>query len=188
LAYSQYFAGLFSFLAPNAAVTDLTPPTFAGITGNTPNTDGSISVAWSLASDATPPIEYLVYIALGSVSAATLFQTTNLTRIAPAGSTSTKIFLLADQTTYLVNGQQYTVGVRAKDAVGNIDSNTVIQTPTAIASGNLPVVLQTLATDLDAVLTAAQTTLESISSAGGTSLTAELEIETVLDVEEIESV
>lgn len=185
---AQYFAGLFYQSTPNASVSDLTPPTFAGITGTTPNTDGSITASWSPASDATGPIEYNIYIALGVVNAATLFQASNLVKIAPAGTTSTRVFTLADQSTYLVNGQQYTMGVRARDAVNNMDSNTALQTPTAIASGNLPVVLQTLATDLDAVLAAAQTTLESISSAGGTSLTAELEIETVLDVEEIESV
>lgn len=188
MSYLQGFAGISSQLLPNAAISDLTPPTFAGITGATPNTDGSITALWSAASDATPPIEYNIYIALGVVSAAALFVPGNLVTISPALTTSKRIFTLADQTTYLVNGQQYTMGVRAKDAVGNIDTNLVIQTPTAIASGNLPVVLQTLATDLDAVLAAAQTTLESISSAGGTSLTAELEIETVLDVEEIESV
>lgn len=188
MSYLQGFAGISSQLLPNAAISDLTPPTFAGITGATPNTDGSITALWSAASDATPPIEYNIYIALGVVSAAALFVPGNLVTISPALTTSKRIFTLADQTTYLVNGQQYTMGVRAKDAVGNIDTNLVIQTPTAIASGNLPVVLQTLATDLDSVLAAAQTTLESISSAGGTSLTAELEIETVLDVEEIESV
>jgi hypothetical protein len=42
------------------------------------------------------------------------------------------------------------MGVRAVDAVGNSDTNTALQTPTAIASGNLPSVFQTIATNLAA--------------------------------------
>ena len=131
---------------PSACVVDITPPTFAGVASATPNTDGSISLAWLAATDLTGPIEYLLYIALGSVSAGTLFQVSNLVTIAPAVLTK-KIFTLADQTTYLVNGQQYTVGVRAKDGVGNINTNVVILTPTAIASGNIPGVYQQILND-----------------------------------------
>lgn len=147
---STYFAGPFSILSPNSCVYDVTPPTFSGVSSLTPNTDGSITVAWALATDATPPIDYLIYIALGSVSAATLFQTSNLTRISPSGTTSTRVFLLGDQSTYLVNGSTYTVGVRARDAVGNINTNTVVATTVAIASGNLPSVYQSLATNIAA--------------------------------------
>lgn len=147
---SQYFQGKFSQLVPNAAISDTTAPTFSGITSTTPNTDGSITASWSAASDATAPIEYLIYIALGSVSAASLFVSGNLVTISPALTLSKRIFTLADQTTYILNGQIYTLGVRAKDAVGNINTNTAISTATAIASGNLPTVLQTTATQLAA--------------------------------------
>ena len=151
---SVYFAGPISILLSNACVFNITPPTFSGISSVTPNTDGSITVNWSLASDSSTPVEYLVYIALGSVSAATLFQSSNLVRINPAGTTTTRIFLLGDQSTYLVNGSTYTLGVRAKDAVGNINTNNAILTATAIASGNLPSVYQSVATQLQNTETA----------------------------------
>lgn len=138
MAYSQYFDGLFSSLLPNAAITDNTPPTFAGIISATPGTNGHIEVAWAAASDATPPVDYLIYIALGSVSAGTLFNSSNLVTISPAGTLSKKIFTLADQTTYLINGQIYTFGVRARDAVGNINTNTAIMNATGIGYVDLP--------------------------------------------------
>lgn len=147
---SQYFAGLFSALTSKACTVDTTPPTFAGITGATPNSDGSIGVAWALATSTKTPVDYRVYIALGSVSAATLFQQSNVTIHVPPGKTSGRVFLLPDQSTYLVKDQVYTLGVRANDALGYEDSNTAIQVVTAIASGNLAAVFQTIATEMAA--------------------------------------
>lgn len=154
---SQYFFGNFSARVPNASISDVNPPTFAGIQSVAANTDGSFTVSWLSASDATPPIEYNIYVALGSVTALTLFQSSNIVTISPASTVSKRIFTLSDQTTYYVNGQIYTFGVRAKDAVGNQDSNLVIATQTAIASGNLPVVYQNIATQLAATESALQT-------------------------------
>lgn len=145
----QSFAGNFVQMLPENCVINTTPPTFAGISGTTPNTDGSITATWAAGSTAgKDPIEYEIFIALGVVSAAALFLSTNKVTISPSGTLSKRIFTLADQTTYLVNGQQYTMGVRAVDSQGYTETNTVIQTPTAIASGNLPVVYQTVATNL----------------------------------------
>lgn len=170
---SAYFKGIFYNTTPNACLVDIIPPTFAGIDSTTPNTDGSITVSWLPALDSTPPIEYVLYIALGSVSAAALFVTGNIVAISPELSSDFKIYTLSDQSTYLVNGQVYTLGVRAKDGVGNIDSNLTIQTETAIASGNMPAIYQTIANNLNQSVN----TLNSISStlAGSGGLTAEFE-------------
>lgn len=148
------FRGRFYQKCAAYGVVDITPPTFAGITSATPNTDGSISVAWALASSTKTPIEYHIYIALGSVSAATLFQSANVATPVPAGKTSGRVFLLPDQATYLVKDQQYTIGVRSNDSYGFEDTNTAIQVVTAIASGNFPVVFQSLLDTLDARNTA----------------------------------
>lgn len=166
---------------PSACVVDITPPTFTGVASATPNADGSISLAWLAATDLTGPIEYLLYIALGSVSAGTLFQVSNLVTIAPAVLTK-KIFTLADQTTYLVNGQQYTVGVRAKDGVGNINTNVVILTPTAIASGNIPGVYQQILNDLIDVEIGLSASASAIASGAGTQMSI-LSDETVITLE-----
>lgn len=149
MATTAYFS-TFEQLSSETCIVDSTAPTFAGISAAVPSTSGSIEAQWLVATDVSNPIEYLIYISIGSVNAATLFQTSNLVSIAPSTATSKKIFTLADQTTYLVNGQQYTMGVRAKDSVGNINTNVALLTPTATASGNLPAVYQTLATNIAA--------------------------------------
>lgn len=144
---SQYFGSQFVQSIPASALPDTTPPTFAGVTSLTPNTDGSITVNWAAATDSSTPITYPVYIAVGSVSAAALFVPSNMAVIAPANTLTTKVFLLGDQTTYLINGTTYTIGVRAIDAYGNVNTNTTILTTVAVASGNLPVALQNALTD-----------------------------------------
>lgn len=147
MANSQYFQRQ-SQLSSLACVVDLVPPTFAGLTSAVPKNNGAILLSWNLATDTSNPITYLLYIALGTVNAATLFQTANLVSIAPAGKTSQPIFSLADQTTYIIKDQQYTVGVRARDAAGNIDSNVVLSTVTALGSVDLATIYQDLASDL----------------------------------------
>jgi len=145
---SQYFAGEFKQRLPEYCIVDTTPPVFAGITNATPSEDGSIEVEFAAATSPKNPVDYHVYIALGSVSPLVLFQDSNIAVHLPAGVLSGRVFLLADQQTYLVNGQVYTLGVRANDAYGYKDSNVVIEVVTAIASGNLPFVLQTVTQDL----------------------------------------
>jgi len=127
----QYFAGNFQHFVSNASIVDLTPPSFSGISSATANSNGSITASWATATDASSPITYLIYIALGSVSAASLFVPANLVTIAPSLATSTKVYTLADQTTYLLANQIYTLGVRASDVVGNANTNTAIATATS---------------------------------------------------------
>jgi hypothetical protein len=127
----QYFAGSFQHLTSKASVVDLTPPSFSGITSAVANSNGSITANWSSATDASEPVTYSVYIELGSVSAASLFAPTNEVLIAPSTATSIKVYTLADQVTYLQPDQIYTLGVRAKDAVGNVNTNTAIATATS---------------------------------------------------------
>lgn len=132
-----------------ACITDLIPPTFSGVSTLTPKSNGSIQVSWSTATDVSNPIEYLIYIALGIVNAATLFQSSNLVTITQ--SLTKHIFTLGDQATFIIKGQVYTIGVRAKDAVGNIDSNVALLTTTAIGSVDLASVFQSLADQFDAL-------------------------------------
>lgn len=145
----EMFSGQVEFQSSGQGALDNTSPTFAGIAGATPNDDGSISVNWALASSSKPPVYYHVYIALGVVSAASLFIDANVTAHVPPGKTSGKVFLLPDQMTYLVKGQQYTLGVRSTDAFGYADTNMVTLQATAVASGNLPAVFQDIADALD---------------------------------------
>lgn len=137
------------------AQTNTTPPTFGGITSATASTDGSILAAWSLATgSAATPIRYVVYCALGaSVPAASLFVGANIVGEARSTWTSLRFFQLGDQSTYLVNGQSYTVGVRAFSAVNVFETNTVTLNVTAVATANLPSTLQTTATQLALVQT-----------------------------------
>jgi len=145
----QYFAGLFKQLASQACLVDTTPPTFAGVTGVTAESSGAIKIDHGVATDATLPIEYKFYVALGVVNAATLFAQ-NPVMHKNGGLGFARVFTLNDHATFFVKGLTYTVGVRAEDGVGNTDSNTAILTVVAIASGNLPTVLQDIATDLAA--------------------------------------
>lgn len=142
----QFFQGLFSQLASKACIVDTIPPTFAGVSSSTAENSGGFLVQWLAATDANPPVQYRIYVALGVVSAATLFALNPVKII--RGMLLARVFTLTDQATYFIKGQQYTIGVRAEDSIGNIDSNVIILTPTAIATGDLPTVLQDLATDL----------------------------------------
>jgi len=127
----QFFAGKFVHLVSNASITDLSAPSFSGISSATVNPNGSITVGWSTATDSSSPVRYTAYVALGSVSAAALFAPANSVLIAPSTATSIKVYTLADQTTYLQPSQIYTFGVRVSDAVGNTDTNTAIATATS---------------------------------------------------------
>ena len=127
----QFFAGKFVHLVSSASITDLSAPSFSGISSATVNPNGSITVGWSTATDSSSPVRYTAYVALGSVSAAALFAPANSVLIAPSTATSIKVYTLADQTTYLQPSQIYTFGVRVSNAVGNTDTNTAIATATS---------------------------------------------------------
>lgn len=103
-----------------ACITDLTPPTFAGITFLDVESRGQIRAGWSAATDPTPPIRYEIYIQASS--SVGLFNTTNVVAVSP--NLQYDIFTMPDGS-FLVNGTTYYVGVRAIDGVNNRDSNTV---------------------------------------------------------------
>jgi hypothetical protein len=105
-----------------ACITDLTPPTFAGINFLDVESRGQIRVKWLAATDPTPPIRYEVYIkANNNVN---LFNTANI--VAITDKLQYDIFTLPDGS-FLQNGTTYHVGVRAIDGVNNRDNNTVSQ-------------------------------------------------------------
>lgn len=141
---AQYFAGLAYQSTPNACVADLVPPTFSGATTVTQNLNGGLRVNWAAATDSTTPITYDIFISLGSVSAVSLFVASNITqsfRPSGAGPFYRDVWSLADGS-YLGVNTLYTLGVRARDGVGNQDTNLIIVTQTAL--GVLPDSLQTI--------------------------------------------
>jgi hypothetical protein len=109
----------------------------------TANTDGSITVLFPAATinSAAQPIQYQIYIALGTVTSTVLFSSSsNIVRIvydSGLSTTSTNVFTLADQATYLVSGSTYSVGVKAVSAQNIQSASGLYNTVTAIASGNL---------------------------------------------------
>jgi hypothetical protein len=102
---------------------DTTPPTFAGLASAAPGGSGAVALAWDAAhDDRTDPaaITYLVY--QGDVAGGEDFTAPVL--VSAPGATSALV-------TRLPNAQQarYFV-VRARDAAGNVDTNTVEQAST----------------------------------------------------------
>jgi hypothetical protein len=183
MANSQYFAGLFDQLSSQACIVDTTPPTFAGIASIVPNNNGALKATWIAASDSTPPIEYLIYIALGSVSAGTLFVNSNIVAVSPAGTLFINIFTLADQTTFIIKDQVYTMGIRSKDGVGNIDSNVVILTATALGSVDLSTSLQDSADSLENSAISLAASVKNLG--GGFNLSTEI-INTSMSLDAVE--
>lgn len=125
---SQFFGGLFKHKVSNAALTDTTAPTFAGAANATANADGSITLDWAAATDPTTPLSYLVYISPGVVPSGTLFVGSNIVTISPI--LSAKLYVDATGTA-LIQGMVYTLGVRARDGVGNTGSNVVTKSATS---------------------------------------------------------
>lgn len=140
---TQYVLDNFYQQTSAACLTDITPPTFAGITGCVAQPNGSILASWGSATDGTPPIEFNVYVQAGTATG--LFASGNLALITSASSAY--IFLLND-VSRLLKGVTYYVGVRAKDAVGNIETNTT--SLSAVSTGVLDDDLATIAANLAA--------------------------------------
>lgn len=103
-----------------ACIVDLTPPTFAGLASAATQSRGQIRTTWAAATDATVPVRYEVYIQASTATG--LFNTLNI-----VGMTDKLQFdtWTTPDGVFLVNGTTYYMGVRAVDAVGNRDSNTV---------------------------------------------------------------
>lgn len=105
------------FVTPGACVLDITPPTFAGITSLSMNSNGSLVASWSAATDASTPVRYNVYIQ--KTTATGLFSVT------PYITQGLSIKLYDDASGIrLAYGETYYVGVRAVDAIGNMETNT----------------------------------------------------------------
>ncbi|MFO0579080.1 MAG: fibronectin type III domain-containing protein [Polyangia bacterium] len=102
--------------AKTPAISDTQAPTFAGLTSATA-TSTDITLSWSAASDNVSAAADLVYSIYQATAAGTQMYSTPTYTTAP-GVTSYKISGLLPNTTY------YFV-VRARDAAGNIDANTV---------------------------------------------------------------
>lgn len=104
----------------SACIVDLTPPTFAGINALSVESRGQIRAKWLAATDATLPVRYEVYIQANTATG--LFVPANV--IANTNKLQFDTFNMPDGS-FLVNGTTYYVGVRAIDAVGNVNTNTV---------------------------------------------------------------
>jgi hypothetical protein len=124
----QYTLEGFYHETAQACLTDLTPPTFAGIAGLSAQPNGSLIASWAAASDASQPIVYDVFIQANT--AVNLFAASN--RVLSTFSLSQAIFTLPSGT-LLQDGVTYHVGVRARDAIGNVDANTASQS--AVSQG-----------------------------------------------------
>lgn len=139
---SQYFSSMVQKL-PSACVLDITAPTFAGVASVTPQANGSLLVSWLVASDIALPLTYELYCLPGSVSAGVLFASS------PAlASQNLSEYLFRDSAQTLLAAGTYTVGVRVRDAVGNLDSNIV--TLSGVSTGVLTDSLAAIAASLNA--------------------------------------
>lgn len=151
--------------ASSFGTLDVSLPTFAGITSVTPNTDGSFSLSHGTPTGSKPPYDVVYYAALGSVSAATLFQSSNRVSAIDIGAEQ-RVFTLRDGT-YFVNGLQYTFGARAKDAFTYYETNTAVIVSTAIASGNVYEEYQTVLSALQILETSFGSIASSIAAGAG---------------------
>ena len=104
-----------------ATPTDITPPVFGGLVSAVDAGSGrTVSLSWNAGSDESGSVTYAIYMEAGaSVSFSTAVYSTTATSYDVSG---------------LTNGTQYTFGVRAFDASGNYDSNTIAfsATPTDV--------------------------------------------------------
>jgi len=104
----------------SACIVDLTPPTFSGINFLDVESRGQIRAGWPVATDATLPLRYEVYIKASTATG--LFNLANI--VASTPNLQFDIFTLPDGS-FLQNGVTYFVGVRAVDGVGNRDANLI---------------------------------------------------------------
>ncbi|CAB4125175.1 hypothetical protein UFOVP53_74 [uncultured Caudovirales phage] len=121
----QFFKGSFKHKVSNSAITDLTMPTFAGITSLIANPNGSLSINASAATDVSTPVKYEIYISTTNVS---LFSLSNISLIV----NSLPCLAFQDSSGNILTSQLYYVGIRAVDSVGNRNTNTVILSATSV--------------------------------------------------------
>lgn len=104
-----------------ACITDLTPPTFAGISFLTLGALGQLQAQWLAATDVSVPVSYEVYVKPST--SVGIFNSVNLALVTTQLQAS--VFALGNGS-LLQPGIQYYVGVRAIDAIGNRDNNVVV--------------------------------------------------------------
>jgi hypothetical protein len=104
-----------------ACIVDLIAPVFAGVSNVSVGALGQFQVQWGAATDISEPIQYEIYIK--PFNSTNLFNTNHISYVTTQLQAS--IFALGDGS-LLQSGVQYFVGVRAIDAIGNRDNNTVI--------------------------------------------------------------
>jgi len=107
-------------------LVDVSPPTFAGITGATDAESGSggtVDLTWSAASDISPPITYNIYWATSSGG-----------QVFGSPPQATSLLLTGDTVNGLTDDIPYYFVVRAEDSEGNEDTHVVelFATPTTI--------------------------------------------------------
>jgi hypothetical protein len=122
---SQYFADTFKHKVGTAAIVDVTPPTFGGITALTPASNGSLIVNATAGTDALTPIRYEIYISTSNVG---LFSLSNICSVV----TQFPANIYQDASGSPLTGQLYYVGVRAVDSIGNRETNTIIFSATSL--------------------------------------------------------
>jgi hypothetical protein len=76
-----------------ACVVDLTPPTFAGISGLTVGSSGQLIPSWSAGSDTSNPIRYEIYVQASTATG--LFSLSNIAMVV-TGVTSAPVYTLAN--------------------------------------------------------------------------------------------
>ncbi len=101
-----------------ASLTDTTAPTFAGVTSVTQNSNGSLTANATAATDISNPIRYELYISTTNIG---LFNTSNISLV----SYSLPMTVYTDSSGDLLVYGDYYIGLRAVDAVGNRETNTV---------------------------------------------------------------
>jgi len=146
MSLTQYFNQPMLQQLAVSCITDIVAPTFAGITGLTPKSYGALKVDYSAATDPTGPITYEIYVLPGAVSAATLFAATPCVSVRGL----TAYAFLDSSGNFITKDQLYTVGVRARDAANNLNTNTATMSTTALGTANLADVFQSLVTSFAA--------------------------------------
>lgn len=106
--------------AAAACITDLTPPTFAGIVSLTSLSIGQLRATWASATDSSTPVHYELYIQKDTATG--LFSLSNIALI--TNNLTIDVFQLSNGD-FLSQGDTYFVGIRAVDAIGNRDTNLV---------------------------------------------------------------
>lgn len=125
-------------LTSSVAITDTTPPVFAGVSLLTSDINsGGLLAQWSPASDPAVPVSYEVYVS-AAPGAINVFQPSSL--LAITRNLSFKILFLPSGD--LLDNATYYVGVRARDAAGNIETNLVVASATALGVNNAPISVQ----------------------------------------------